>query len=533
MKPTMFLCEAKKGKNVYHKLVSTHELKLGKKANRGITIVKSGKWGREEQEALADKYILCKKWIGPEVHRICGRRIRPRSDGHRRQFCGSCVERVVETKLKLSDINVFARKGQQVLFETTDKRTSPLIMKFNDCAKERICELEEENEILRMKLKGYCDMKDRLQELETQLQEKRQEIRDLTAKLDDGPKMCEILDVVYPLKNAEFNCARGTYNNAKCKLKAICAEMGLTLNSRRNEFLKTLTTPEEMYKMCMSMNDSVNTLKTARKIMRHFGSEPWARTMTDLEKANAPKRLSYQNPICSEQEIRINTIIDFFEIDRKAVYPGKLLLNKIQDKLIEYEPTTIDEHIWICHRLLGFFMPGGRDSVKHLKWTSQIPKTAAQYEENANNLILYNRDSSRVEGIYFGGLKKCTTDKYKHLWNKRYTLVQEGMQQADRVMEMNHIDYGVFYKKLTLSLEHLWRTNGGKFGKKMLCNQKQDNIEFFGIARVGSQVERLIFRNGYPREMDLNFVTYVMQHRLEVDQESYVKDRLMIGPWGK
>ena len=48
---------------------------------------------------------------------------------------------------------------------------------------------------------------------------------------------------------------------------------------------------------------------------------------------------------------------------------------------------------------------------------------------------------------------------------------------------------------------------------------------------IGSQAQRIIFRNGHQSEMTPVFFEKVMQHCEQVDKKSYVKARLMHGPW--
>ena len=102
----------------------------------------------------------------------------------------------------------------------------------------------------------------------------------------------------------------------------------------------------------------------------------------------------------------------------------------------------------------------------------------------------------------------------------------------DRTIVVEHCDYPVVWKKIASSLQALY-DQGGKMNRYALSLKGGDDMGFFGIKHVGSQVERLIFRNGNPEEMPQAWVEYVMQHRSEIDISDYIKPRLMKGPWSQ
>jgi hypothetical protein len=549
----LYLGVTRKGASAHHRILSDYELSRGKSKNRGLTIVEAGPWDIEKQKDLATKYRLCPLLL-PIMdgetrlgYRICGDYLRDRKDGYSRTKCGSCNGRTLGVaKLSTQQVNEFAPKGRQVLFEGEAKKAEKHML-TSLCGEvlEKMKELEitqEENKKMKLERTVFEEKHD---ELQSRIDALKAEVVKANSALDQGPTLLEIIQTRWKTKGSvdDKDFKPQTYNNGKCHTKKFAAALGMTLNTRRRIFLETVEGPQKIHDTIRAptYKDQVNGFVVIRGVLGQCGMHEWATDLVNMEKTSdtRPKQIGCHKPLGTKHANRIEKMLKHFKIDLNMVHPGKALLSVIQEALMAYEPQNQKEHVWFVHNLFGFFLPGGRDGVHRLKFTTSLPQNDEQYQESSDNLVLVDEEANVVRGIYFGGLKK-SSKRYSNGWKKRYILDEEGAHFHYGLFPVTHCDYSAVWKKITASLDFIWnkKSNKSKLHKLALSKVKMGSpagrkvmyVNFFGTL-TGSQVERKVFRNGNPKNMSDAWIKNIMQHRIDVDISDYVKPRLMDGPW--
>jgi hypothetical protein len=548
----LYLGVTRKGPSSHHRIISDYELSRGKSKNRGLTIVEAGAWSIDKQKDLAAKYKLCPLLL-PIMdgetrlgYRICGDYLRKRGDGYTRTKCGSCNGRTLGVaKLSEEDVNQYAPKGRQVLFQGEEKKTEKHML-TNICGEvlDKMKELEitqEENKKMRAERTVF---EEKHEEMQSTIDALKVEVADAKDALDQGPTLLEIIQTRWMTKGSvdDKDFKPQTFNNGKCHTKKIAQAFGLTLKTRRREFLEKTEGPQKIHDTIRdpTYKDQVNAFVVIRGVLGQCGMHMWASELVKMEKASdmRPKRVGVHKPMGTRHANRIEKMLKHFKIDLKMAQPGKALLATIQEALMEYEPANVKQHVWLVHNLFGFFLPGGRDGIHKLKFVTSIPQNDEQYQEEVNNLILVDEAANVVRGIYFGGLKK-SSKRHPNGWKKRYVLNEEGANFHFGLFKVTHCDYAEVWKKITASLDFLWEKKSKKHKlavSKHKMGKPEDRkvmyINFFGTL-TGTQIERAVFRNGNPKTMPDDWIKCIMQHRPNVDISDYVKPRLMDGPWNQ
>jgi hypothetical protein len=357
---------------------------------------------------------------------------------------------------------------------------------------------------------------------------------DALGRLDKGGTLAECIREVWPTEGADRNYQPHTQRLARCTLKKLANCCGLTLNSRRDELFACMASPKHAWNLIQNLSDSINVAKDLRTFYRHYRRYTWAKQLYELSK---PDEAPVRELLLSGQRAKTaEAVADFLKVEHFSTRrePGKYLLRAIQRKLMDYEPRTGPERRWLVHQLFGFFMPSARDSVKRFKWTTLSPPTTEQQYKDGNDNLVFMKDESLC-ALYFGNLKKTTSFQFPHIWHKkRFCLDANGLHCCDGRQELSHIDYNAFWKKMSAVINAEYVAT--RHSKRLLAFVlKKPTMVRISIEQLGtpvlSQMQRIVFRNGYPREMSGTFYEKVMQHGEAEDKRSYVKTRLMDGPW--
>ena len=540
----MYLAQTKKGKVLRHKLVADQELAQGKSQNRGLTVLRAGNWSIEKQRELADQYGLCKTEHtvyreGEAVgSRVCGQYIRPRKDGYQRTTCGECANREFfqVDPLGKEAVNMYAPKGRQILFEGEGSSSAPHTCVLDlQSVSELLAKLQEQkNTIDTLTVK----LEDRVQfgcHLMQELEDTKEKLADALARLEKGPMLQDCILTVWAIEGAEKNYSKRSQTMAKCTLKTFARALGLTLKSRREELFELAGTPAHAWKLMQELPDTVNIAKNLRMFYRYYNRGLWAQQLTKLQnETNKKEDATEEQALVLARRKTVEAMAISMSVSLAGEQPGRRLLKAIQSKLMVFEAHDSLTRKWLVHQLLGFFLPAARGLVDMFKWTqASPPQNEEQYQECKQNLITV-RDG-KVHALYFGALKKTDSDFVAHLWRlKRFWICEQGLQCCDGTFVLDHIDYGSFWAKLTSVLNAEYEEKHPRSNSKACFLKKGDmhkmNEAFFGTT-LGSRIQRIVFRNGYPRKMNELFMGKVMQHSEAVDRHSYIKTCLMDGPW--
>ena len=544
-KTKMYLSQVKKGKSVKYKLLTDYELSRVKTQNRGLTILRAGNWDLDQQRKLATRYGLCKtehvvKRDGEEVdRRVCGQYIRPRSDGHLRSTCGDCANREF-FKVDPCDeatIQMYAPKGQRVLFEGegTSEKKHTCTLDLQSVA-DLLAKLEEKSSritTLELKLQEKVHHS---ADLMRQLEETRAQLKDALGRLDKGAPLSECVLKAWPTEGSENNYSKRTQTMAKSCLKSFARAVGLTLKSRRDELFEAAGTPQHAWSVITGLPDKVNVAKNLRTFYKHYQRGLWAQQLWAVEKENSVQlAATTEKPLDLRRRKTVEAIAQALKVNLDGPRPGKRLLREIQGRLMSYEAHNSVSRRWLLHQMLGFFLPAARDQVKKFKWSRAAPpQNEEQFREGNENLLCMSEEG-KLEAVYFGFLKKTTTDRYRHLFRKkRFFLCAQGIQSCDGGQTLRHLDYPSFWCKVVRVVEAEYAHKQPRNNTLALRLTKADadalSEPFFGTS-VGSQIQRIIFRNGYERNMPTIFYAKVMQHCETVDKNDYIKSCLMDGPW--
>ena len=319
----LYLGVTRKGSSSHHRILSDHELSRGKSKNRGLTIVEAGAWDIEKQKDLAIKYSLCPLLL-PIMdgetrlgYRICGDYLRLRKDGYARSKCGSCNGRILGVaKLSTDQVNEFAPKGRQVLFQGEAKKTEKHML-TSICGEvlDKMKELEltlDENEKMKAERTVFEEKHDEMQSMIDAL---KSEVAEANDALDQGPTLLEIIQTRWmttgSVDNKDFKPQ--TFNNGKCHTKKFTAALGMTLKTRRREFLDTVEGPQKIHDTIRAptYKDQVNGFVVIRCVLGQCGMHAWATELVKMEKASdtRPKQVGAHKPMGTKHGNRIEKML--------------------------------------------------------------------------------------------------------------------------------------------------------------------------------------------------------------------------------
>ena len=321
--------------------------------------------------------------------------------------------------------------------------------------------------------------------------------------------------------------------NIKSGLKKFLAHHGKTLDCPAPQFVNIfdrqgwLAVVEEVDKM----PSKHNMLGAIVGILRALGQQETADSISKWQKSKRPTR-EVKQLVQPDRVEKIDAIAKKLDVKISGQKrPAFLLLEAIRNRVYGYLPSNSLERKFLFVHLMAWWLPGARNTSSELTVHKGL---VTDFEHVGAHHVCVNK-AGEVIGLYFGALKFTKTLRFQRLWRKRFMVRPKGIQLHDQKpvipCHMNEDEFEMWWKIIATTLEDQLRETGSRHGASVFPCAPIAPIEedIFG-ATIGSYLSRMIFRNAYT-DVDKFFIQKVMQHCEEVDRSSYVKPRLMDGPW--
>ena len=453
---------------------------------RGLQVIEWGHdWSIEKQQQYAKRYGMCPRVCDVlDSKRICGKHIK--NGGKNRKVCSRCTIR-------------YPAPTGRVVDRTKMSQSEGCQASWDD-----------------IRFSGSCGSVS--------------PSRPATRSVDSGCQTEENTTSMANICNERWEQTYAPQHRANMKsgLKKYLEMMSLDMTCSTEQFIETFDDWEEAASKIHTSKGSHNKFTAVRGILRQLRCYDIAKNLTLFQQSKA-KPKEHDQRISPERVQCINVIAKTLDVDMCGERPGQALLGAIQDAVFRYMPKNELQRKFMFRQLLGFWVPAARNKSSDLT----VHKGYIQdFEKTIRNHVILNR-GGEVKGLFFGNLKMTTTKRFKHCWVKRIQISASGIQMHNtKPIIPSHIEddeWAMWWKILATVLDE--QLTSRRHGASVFPAAPTTEIEtdFFG-CRMGSMLTRMIFRNGYPK-VTREFVEVVMSHCEAVDQRSYVKPRLMNGPW--
>ena len=479
-------------------LFNTNQVKSGR-----CQYITSGTWSLEDQVRMSEAFGFCRALKG---NRLCGGNV-PQGRGK----CKKCPDVSGEPPpldgiVDYEQLSVCFRKPHQKEAECQAK-FAPMRAETNNVA----CQTEPQVVEFSNATHRYT----------------------ITIEPLGGHSVVE--HVTLPLWEELCNLYRPpSMGNGKSLFKKSCKILGIDhLTCKRIDYATKMLElgPQGWFDETNRHKQTVHLRNSSAKLMVYCGCQQFRDAVHVLRLPNlqALNRLEAK-PLTKE---RLDAILALLQKYESADIPQ--LLSRLREKTYDFHPEDVEGRRWKFQELLAWHWPAIRGSSATFVFRTcplpDVKKSSTKTDENSIHVV-----NGEFVGMHFG-LMKGFHNNAKMRLIKQFNLGPDGCTsfQNSGFIHLSESEYKAFWACMDALMREIiettvvvpggWIFDVSKSERKSQQKLFKSHSEYHG-ATLKTQMQRIVFRNGYPEDESDAFYTVTMGHSGETDLKDYYKPEL-------